>query len=522
MRLSALLAVTVALATSASLASPGPSTSASAAPAASAPVLDVADADLPALPSLAPVQRPDPDPEASKELEQLLARVLSDKRDIRQAGREQIKKAQPGWVPAVRDRVQDIRQSIDRDRAPRLLADIRKSAASRRKGKKPADAADEDWLEFVLDERHPQDDTWRELAELLTMVRVLAAIGTTPAVRELIELRANFGDLLRIDLSRQIAQLKDRAVPALLEAKKHDATVVQRFADVELDKLGKVTPGEAVSMADIDVLADTLRAFGHVRNEEAVDALLSFANHERKKVRDAARESIGAIGEPGRWRLRDAYQDLTGEKVDKSVPWDILARRIFAIYDKGRVAELWGIFTAGLDASKSGKHADAVASFDKVLARDPLFDRRKEMASSYFELGKTLPFDRAEERLAMLRKARRLHPDVGEVRRVDAEIAFTEAKILIAEGRPDRFLLTRAVELDPDHAEARRLLATFETAAVKDDDRVVPRYGLAGAIAGGAALLLGIAGFFMLKKKKPGAGPEKREPPPAEREQNAR
>ena len=108
----------------------------------------------------------------------------------------------------------------------------------------------------------------------------------------------------------------------------------------------------------------------------------------------------------------------------------------------------------------------------------------------------------------MLRKARRLHPDAADVRRVDAEIAFTEAKVLIAEGRPDRFLLTRAVELDPDHGDAKQLLATFDKAAVKQDD-VAPRYGLAGAIAGGTVLLLGIAGFFMLKKKQPADVPRK-------------
>jgi len=505
MRFAAFIALFLAFTASPLLAAPGPSTTASAAPVGSAALLDVPDAELPPLPKLAPIARPDADPEARKELEQILARVLSEKKDIREAARAQIKDAPASLVPAVRDRVQEIRQSLDRDRAPRLLADSRKEAAAKRKSKKAAEATDEDWLEFVLDDRHAQDDAWRDLAELLAMVRVLGAIGTTPAVRELIELRANFGELLRIDLSRQIALLKDRAVPALIEAKKHDATIVQRFAEVELDRLGKVTPGEAVSMSDVDVLSDTLRAFGHVRNEEAVDALLSFANHERKKVRDAARESIAAIGEPGRWRLRDAYQDLTGEKVDKSIPWDVLARRIFAIYDKGRVAELWGIFSAGLEASTAGKHGDAVAAFDKVLARDPLFDRRKEMAMSYFELGKTLPFDRAEERLATLRKSRRLDPEASDISRVDAEIAYTEAKVLIAEGRPDRFLLERAVDLDPNHTDAKQLLVTFDKAAVKEE-AVAPRYGIAGAIAGITVLLLGIVGFFTLRKKNPGPG----------------
>ena len=39
------------------------------------------------------------------------------------------------------------------------------------------------------------------------MVRILGGAGTTPAVRDLIELRANFNDLLRIDLARQLDKL---------------------------------------------------------------------------------------------------------------------------------------------------------------------------------------------------------------------------------------------------------------------------------------------------------------------------
>ncbi|MBL8740202.1 MAG: HEAT repeat domain-containing protein, partial [Myxococcales bacterium] len=292
---------------------------------------------------------------------------------------------------------------------------------------------------------------------------------------------------------------------ALLEATKHDAANVRTFASKKLDELGKVTPGEAVSTTDPDVLADTLRAFGHIREVEAVDVLLSFANHDRKKVRDAAREAIAAIGEPGRWRLRDAYQDLIGEKVDKSVPWDLLARRIFAIYDKSRVAELWGLFSSGLDAAKAGKAGAAVESFDKVLARDPLFDRRSEMAMAYFEHARTIPFEEAERRLAMLRKARRLSPAAGDANKIEAEIAFTEAKVLIKEGRPERYLLTRATELDPTHVEAKELLASFEEKATPKPQAAVPRYTLAGGIGAAALLLIGFVAFFRRKKGGPEA-----------------
>lgn len=468
----------------------------SASPAAALPP----DADLPPLPQLSPIKPEPVDAEAQKELARILGKLTSEKADIREAGKKDLASVDVSMIGAITARIAEKRESLDRDRAPRVLEAARKAGREAKKDKKD-DAEEDDWLAFVLAKPSPKDANWRDVVELLAMVRMLQTAGTTPAVRQLVQLRASFGDMLRVDLSRQIAKLKDKAVPALLEAKKHDAVVVQRFAELELDRLGRAIPGEAVGTTDPDVLADVLRAFGYVRDVDALGVCLSFANHERKKVREAARQAIGAIGEPGRWQLRDAYQDLTGDKVDKSVPWDILARRIFALYDRARLAELADLATAGVTAAREGKHADAVASFDKVLARDPLFDTRKQMAPSYFEVAKSIAIDKPDERLAMLRKARRLDPDSPSAPKIDAEIAFTEAKALLAEGRPDRSLVERAVELDPEHAGARQLLAGFEQQAVKEQP-TWPRKAVAGGIAGGAAALIALVLAIALGRGK--------------------
>ncbi len=503
------LAVSVApLCPAHTFANPAPSASASAA----APTVN--DAELGPLPVLTPLKRGEPSADSVSELGGLLARLTSQKADIRDAARKDLEQPRPEWVAAARARAHELSESFDRDRTPKILDDARKAARKERraegkdksKDKKPkTDGDDEDWLTIVHRSAQPKEERWRELVELLAITRVLAAAGTTPAILELVELRGRkFGEMMRIDLGRQLERLKEKAVPALLIASKHDASVVRTFASQKLDQLGKVTPGEAVSVTDPDVLADTLRAFGMIREVEAVDVLLSFANHDRKKVRDAAREAIAAIGEPGRWRLRDAYQDLTGEKVDKSVPWDLLAKRIFKIYDNARVAELWELFSSGVAASQAGKLPDATSAFDKVLARDPLFERRKEMAPAYLEHAKTIGFERAEDRLAMLRKARRLSPEGDGTNKIEAEIAFTEAKILIAEGRPERYLLERAFELDPAHVEAKALLDDFERKAVADAPPPPSRkFTTAGIIAAVTTLLTGLA-LFLRKKSPPG------------------
>ncbi|MBL9026243.1 MAG: hypothetical protein JNL21_28875 [Myxococcales bacterium] len=457
-----------------------------------------------------PIKAEPIDADAQKELDRILSKLVSEKADIREAARKDLGSVDAKMVGAIGARIEAMRESLDRDRAPRVLEAARKAARDAKKSSKDDDAAEDDWLEFMLAKPQPKEQAWRDVVELLGMVRMLTNIGTTPAVRQIIQLRASFGEMLRLDISRAVAKLKDKAVPALLEAKKHDAVVVQRFAELELDRLGRAIPGEAVGTTDPDVLADVLRAFGYLRDVDAVGVCLSFANHERKKVRLAARQAITGIGEPARWQLRDTYQDLTGDKPDKSVPWDVLAKRIFFLYDRSRVAELSDLAVAGMTAARAGKHADAVVAFDKVLARDPLFDERAKMAPSYFEVGKTIGFDKVDDRLAMLRKAKRLDPAGPDAKKIDAEIAFTEAKALLAEGRPDRSLVQLALELDPDHAGARELAATFEQEIVKQQPTWPKRAALGGIAAGTAALLALVASLALFRKKRPPTAP----PPP--------
>lgn len=462
---------------------------------------------LPPLPPLEPLPKPAITPDATEELARLLARSTSDDEKTREAARAAIGESRdPALVGPLRAKIQELRESLDRDRAPRILEDARKEAREARKkdkkrakgasGKKGDDEEKDDWLEFVHAVAPRKDDaTWRDLVELLTCVRLLGAIGTTPAVRELIELRANFGEMLRVDLQRQITQLGGKAVPALIEARKHDAQIVQRFAANELDKLGRAIPGEAVGTSDPQELADVLRAFGRTRDVDAVRVALSFANHDRRKVRDAAREAVGAIGEPGRWQLRDAFEDLRGEKPPKSASWDDVARWIFWLYDRGRLAELERAVDAGFELQKKGEHAAAVEKFDVVLARDPLAPRRGEMAPSYLALARATPLAKGSERLALLRKALRLEGAAPPRPVIEAEIAFTEAKLLEEQGRPDAFLLRRAIELDPTHEAAKEALAGFETRVVEPPVSEL-RWAAAAGVGALSLVVAAILGFW--------------------------
>ncbi|MDC3979861.1 hypothetical protein [Polyangium jinanense] len=517
-----------------------PSASASAAAAPAAP------ASLPELPKLQPIVLQEPDAAALQELDRVLERLTTGDARAKETARTAVAEVTPAVVPAVRARVQELRAGLDRKEAQGLLDDARKAgrkslrdkekaekaekggkekdkagkdekaAAKDDKASKDAkapkkskadkekdkDAEDEgDWLEFVLASPKPKSDTWRDLVRLLAMERMLTAAGTTPAVRELLQMYSYFGELLRVDLQRQIGKLRDRAVPALIEGRQHDAKIVQRFASKQLDLLGRAIPGEAVGVTDPQVLADILRAYGRTRDVDAVRVILSFSNSDRIQLREAAREAIAAIGEPGIWQLRDAYLNQTGNKAPREFTWDRIARELFGMYDRARLAEVYKLMDEGAAHAAASRWVEATSAFDKVLARSPVFERRKEMAPAYVAHAKTLEEKEPAAALEMLRKALRLDPKGEGARKIEAEIAYLEGVTLIARGTPDKFPLTKAIELDPSNERAKRALASLEQERIAPQKSSLHRYVAASGVG-----LVALIAMIFLARRKPDAG----------------
>ncbi len=489
---------------------------------------------LPELPKLAPIVVAEADPGALQDLDKLLERLTASDAHTRDGARASIADVTPSVVAAVRTRLLEVRTSIDRKEAQGLLDDARKAGRKAMKGKdkgeakpvkKKPGAKDEgedegDWLEFVLANARPKNDSWRDLVKLLAMERMLTNVGTTPAVRELLQMYSYFGELLRIDLARQVNKLRDKAVPALIEARQHDAKIVQRFAVKELDLLGRTIPGEAVGVTDPQVLADILRAYGRTRDVDAERVVLSFCNSERINLREAAREAITAIGEPGIWQLRDAYLNQTGNKAPREFTWDRIARELFGMYDRARLAEVYKLMDEGVDLANAQKWIEATDAFDKVLARSPVFERRKEMVKAYLERAKLSEAKDPAAALELLRKALRLDPKGEGSKKIEADIAYLEGMALIEKGTPDKFPLQKALEIDPKHERAKRALAELEQERVAPKKSFVRRYVAAGGV--GFAALIAMIALVRIKPRKrvePNVGAPtdtNATPPPAE------
>jgi HEAT repeat protein len=375
----------------------------------------------------------------------------------------------------------------------RKLVELRKTpAASVMSAVKPAKVAEGgDLCDALL--KLPKADTPGAKTALTTaaLIRALAHAGTTPAVRQLVKIAGDGNGAFRPEITRQTKALADKAIPALIEGRKDASSDVRHWANNQLESMGKRIPGDAVQTRDHQVLADVLHAYGAIHDLDAVPVVLSFVNSDRVQVRTAARDALTAFGQDAVWKLREAYSNLTGKSAPEGWPASEVAKELFAAYDRFRLQEVYGLLEEGLKEENEGKTDEAIAAFDKVLARQPMLDRRGEMVPAYVGRGQKLEDTDPPAALAMLRKAARLAPDGPRAPQINAEIAYLEGKDLLARGIPETEPFKRALALDPTHVKARAELEKLESTV---EDRQ-SRTKAVGAAAG--CLLLAVIGILL-------------------------
>ncbi len=431
-----------------------------------------------ALPRLASTALPPPDADLSREVEAALTKAASAREEERRAGLAALRDGGRSFLPALARKLLELRKSLDREAAASLITEARKRGRAAKGGepeaapKAPKGAAGEaeaegrdaggDWLAFVTASPKPSDATYRDVVAVLAIERALTEDGSTAAAREIVNVFVYFGDLFRVDAQRGLARLGDRALPALLEARKHDAERVRRWAARQLDALGKAIPGEAVQVTDPQVLADVLRAYGRAKDVDALRVVVSFAGSDRAQVRDAAREALVNYGEAAVWQLREAYENLLGQRPPPGSPWDKLAAELFEAHDRARLAEVYGLFDEGLELGRAGRLVDMADRFDRVLARAPTFERRAEMVPGYVSFARSLDGSDPARALVLARKALRLEPEGAHAKALASYVLTLEGEAQLERGLGDAVPLQRAAELDPSNGRARADLARLE------------------------------------------------------------
>lgn len=460
---------------------------------------------MPELPAIPSIEVPRPAPADLEELDARLAKLCSADEAEREAARREALEVDAKAVPAIRFRLASTAESTNHDDLKELLLKIR------RKGRD--DARDEDadsgkhgkvktpdYLQMASEHADPKSKLWCSLVTVLAESRMLTQVGTVEAVRGLIDVYVRYGEFLRVDTQLQLEALGDRAVPALIETRRHPAEKIAKWSARELDTLGKAIPSETVQTTDLQVLADVLRAYGRVRDPDSARIVVSFANSERAQIREASRQAIAMFGEVGAWQLRDTYEDVVGKKPPRDWNWERTARELFAEFDRLRSAEVSKLYDAGAAAREHGDLEGMRQAFDQVLTRSPDYPRREEIAAAYLQYAQKNAEKAGPEVLSALRRAERLGKGTGVEKTATSLRLTMEADELSKRGIADRTLLSRALEADPTNSHAQRELSRFQTAEVRADDS--SRYVAAGAIA---FVALGGIAFVLLRRETPGA-----------------
>jgi len=307
-----------------------------------------------------------------------------------------------------------------------------------------------------------------------------------------------FGEFLRVDTQRALTRLGDRAVPALLEARRHPTERIGKWAARRLDALGRAAPGQAAQIADVQVLADVFRAYGRTKDLDAARIVVSFAGSERAQLREAARQAVAMLGETGHWQLRDAYENVVGKRAQRDWGWERTARELFGELDRLRRAEIIDSFEKGADALRRGDLEAMRVAFDQVLARAPDFQRADEMADGYFAYARKHADDQRERALISLRRAERVGTDPARRKKIQSLMLSLEAGRLAERGIADKSLLKQAVDADPENSRAREQLLELSRVEPPSDRRT--RYAIAGAI--GLSALLGVL-FILIRPRTP-------------------
>lgn len=421
----------------------------------------------------------EPAERGSAELDKLVVGLASDDVAARRSAAKTIGELGPDAVAAIGKALAELRKT------PSAGVRVVVKTARDRAGKGDVDLCD------ALVDLPRGEDAQAEKTALTTaaFIRALAHAGTTPAVRQLVKIAGDHNGAFRSEVTRQIKALGDRAVPALLETKKSAPPDVRQWAYTQLEGMGKRIAGDAVQTKDNQVLADVLHAFGMIRDLDSVPVVLSFVNADREMIRRAARETIGMFGQDAIWKLREAYENVTGKPAPDGWTSVDVSRELFAAYDRLRLQEVYGLLDQGLADEKQGKLDEAVAAFDRVLARTPMLDRRSEMVSAYVAYAQAHEDADPAGAMSTLRKALRLAPEGPRAAQINADLAYLEGVQLLARGIKDPETFKRALALDPGHAKARVELDRLETVHAEREDRT-RLFGMAGAFF--LALILGL------------------------------
>jgi hypothetical protein len=465
--------------------------------------LSSAIASAPAVAQQAPPAQEAPVSDDSRyALEAILQRLRAESRESRQEAATQLRRLEPGDVPAIRQRLLSSLGMSHLNVHAAMVRAIRQITGGR-------ENAEYDLLQSLLGypSRSPDIDVATERVALAT---ALGAIETADSGRALVAFGLAHNRIFRL-ASIRVAKnsLKLYVVPALIEIRR--PTEDQRmYVRAMREAIRCVTPGQSVQTRDNALLAEILRAWGSVRQQDAMVVIASYVNSDRVQVRDAARWAIAQFGRDALNTLRNVYETFVGEDPNPLWGAERVSRELYAAYDRRKSDEVRAALDAGLAAARDGRNDEMLSRFEWVLARHPLFERRTEMVEPLVRYARQLERTDVARAAVLYRMALRVDPDGARASSIRGAILYLEAERALARGVADPELYRAAVNADPTHARARaqfEAVAQVEVLRARQRRRTIGAVGLLAVAAASAGVLYNESKKREKKKKKAAPAP---------------
>jgi hypothetical protein len=375
-----------------------------------------------------------------------------------------------------------------------------------------------------------------EAMEIVAIMRAIAATRRLDAVEPLFSLAFQLDGVFRDECGRQIRSMDSFAVPELVRLMHRDDTKQQRFAkqrryaSYQLDRMDRARPSKAIATAPDDrVKAEIIHAYGETRALDAVESVLNQVDSPAHRVRREARWTwlryvTGKAPPPAPKRkrklpgghaeseekpdyltyreiallaLQKQLQAINDEPPDPNASAKQLTDLLFDYYDQKHAAEWNDLFEGAHAKEARGDLKGATDDYGWILAHDPGYARRAEMAPAFTRYADSLRDEGDTGRaLGFWRQAIDLAPNGSDARYAAARVALYDGQEAVAHGHADVGAFRRALALDPSLDEARRGLRRAEALQAR-------RRWLQLGEALAAALALGLLLWLLWRKTAP-------------------
>lgn len=435
----------------------------------------------------APAQQPAPPPgppaaaadesvgRSAAELDALLGRLHDGSaRERRAAADELVRSLEREDIPAIRQRLL-APWHVEVDPLRLKIVRLVRAATDGREN------ADYDLLTLMM--AAPRAPDLQGSIERVVLCRALGNMQSADAGRALVAFAPLHGAIFRQEVGRIVrGQLRDYVLPALIELR-NPSEMMRVFMRQTREALRRVTPGESVQQHDNALLAEILRAYGSIRQPDAMQVVVSFVNSDRAQVREAARWAVTQYAASAVNALRSAYEMYEGHDPDARWGWERTAQELYLANDRRRMAEVTQRLDAGLAAGRAGRPDEMLGHFRWVLARHPDLERRGEMVAPLVAYARSLEAEDARRAETVWRLALWVEPEGAHAREIRAEVLFLEAEIAMQRGVADPELYDAVLRVDPNHARARAqrsVVAQDEVLHARRRRRTLGALGLLG------------------------------------------